>query len=166
MLTMNYKDLQYRYTRPKKGKKESQLVNEHYSLKKSDFSASTWKDYKDWLKEQKLKEKLLERSKKKKPKHSKPKVKKATTRKEKYQSELKDNRWKELSLRVMKRDGYKCMLCGSKHNLNVHHMEYEKGKKAWEYSTAVLITLCKDCHQKVHADKNHELNPYRKIQDI
>lgn len=68
-------------------------------------------------------------------------------------------------MRVMKRDGFKCQLCGSKYNLNVHHMKYEKDKKAWEYSTAVLITLCKDCHKKVHSDKNNDLNPYKEKKD-
>ena len=157
MLTTNYQALQYQYAKPKKNNKKSQLTKEVYPLKKGDFSASTWKEYKDWLKKQKSKK----TSTKKKKKAPKP-AKKVVTRKQQYQKELQDKRWKELSLSVMKRDNFQCALCGSKNNLNVHHTEYQTGKKAWEYPTSVLITLCSDCHTKVHSDKNHQLNPYRK----
>lgn len=34
--------------------------------------------------------------------------------------------------------------------LNVHHKYYVEGKKPWEYSNDVLITLCTNCHEKVH----------------
>lgn len=169
MLTMNYQDLQYRYSKQKK-KKQSQLKDEKYKLTKGNFSASTWKDYKEWIKEQKLKEKPSKPKKKKKSIITKAKgqnavkgLKKALTRKEQYYQELKDKRWKDKSLQIMKRDGFKCALCGSKHNLQVHHIEYIKGKKAWEHPTSVLITLCEDCHKKVHSDPQHDLNPYKKL---
>lgn len=169
MLTMNYQDLQYRYSKQKK-KKQSQLKDEKYQLTKGNFSASTWKDYKEWIKEQKLKEKPSKPKKKKKGSDTKAKVEKASkkpqntlTRKEQYYQELKDKRWKDKSLQIMKRDGFKCALCGSKHNLQVHHIEYIKGKKAWEHPTSVLITLCEDCHKKVHSDPQHDLNPYKKL---
>lgn len=168
MLTLNYKDLQFK--KPKQNKKQSQLKNENYKLTKEYFSASAWKDYKEWLKEQKLKEKPSKHKKKKKSIDTKVKVekgsknlKKALTKKEQYIQELKDKRWKDKSFQIMKRDGFKCALCGSKHNLQVHHIEYIKGKKAWEHPTSVLITLCEDCHKKVHSDLQHDLNPYKKL---
>lgn len=143
------------------------LVKENYKLLKKDFSPSTWKKYKEWLKEQK---KAQNRSKSKKGKTIKTNgkkplrtPKKQLTRKEQYQLELKDKRWREKSLQIMKRDNFKCALCGSKHNLNVHHIKYINGKKAWEHPTSVLITLCEECHNKVHTDKNHELNPYKQM---
>lgn len=152
---MNYKDLQYKYSKPKKHKK---LTNEDYKLTKGNFSASTWKDYKEWVKEQKLKESLQKRVKKKKKKTTK----KPVDRKTEYKKELKNKRWNELRLIVMKRDEFKCKLCGSKHNLNVHHIKYKDGKKAWEYPITSLITLCEECHKKVHSDINNDLNPYNK----
>lgn len=34
--------------------------------------------------------------------------------------------------------------------LNVHHKLYVKGRNPWEYMDEDLITLCIDCHRKVH----------------
>jgi 5-methylcytosine-specific restriction endonuclease McrA len=174
MLTMNWKDLQYRKPKAIKKKvkknKDSQLVSVKYPLSRTSFSASNWEEYQQWIKQQKLQEKAQNRSKPKKGKTTKTNGEKALktskkqlTRKELYQEELKDKRWREKSLQIMKRDNFKCALCGSKHNLQVHHIKYIDGKKAWEHPTSVLITLCDDCHNKVHSNKNHELNPYRKI---
>lgn len=88
--------------------------------------------------------------------------KKAPTLKEQYHQHLESPLWAEKRAMILKRDEYQCRLCGSKHNLQVHHIKYSRGKRPWEYPNSVLITLCEDCHQKVHSDKNHDLNPYRK----
>lgn len=89
-------------------------------------------------------------------------LKKNTTKKEQYHQQLEHPLWEKKRNIILKRDQYQCRLCGSKHNLQVHHIKYSSGKKAWEYPNFDLITLCEDCHQKVHADKNHDLNPYKK----
>ena len=34
--------------------------------------------------------------------------------------------------------------------LNVHHKFYIKGLAPWEYEDDALITLCEDCHKKIH----------------
>lgn len=34
--------------------------------------------------------------------------------------------------------------------LNIHHKYYVEGKKPWEYPNDALVTLCEDCHQKIH----------------
>lgn len=34
--------------------------------------------------------------------------------------------------------------------LQVHHRRYIVGKKAWEYEDGDLVTLCQECHSKVH----------------
>lgn len=65
-------------------------------------------------------------------------------------------------LRVLKRDGYRCVLCWSRSNLHIHHhdimdppdfMEKVKGAcvndpylrtEDWD-----LVTLCGSCHAKV-----------------
>lgn len=47
--------------------------------------------------------------------------------------------------------------CGSTHNLNVHHINYVKGLKAYEYPKESLITLCEKCHEKLHIEKNMKL---------
>jgi 5-methylcytosine-specific restriction endonuclease McrA len=38
--------------------------------------------------------------------------------------------------------------------LQVHHEYYILGKLPWDYPDESLITLCIDCHQKVHDDSN------------
>jgi len=51
---------------------------------------------------------------------------------------------------VLKRDGYKCIACGSKDNLIVHHMD-GKGR-GYKPNNEIdnLVTLCRACHMKVH----------------
>ena len=36
--------------------------------------------------------------------------------------------------------------------LHVHHKYYILGRKPWEYPNDCLITLCSDCHEKLHHD--------------
>lgn len=64
-----------------------------------------------------------------------------------YSSKLRDPRWQEMRLRVMGRDGFACVCCGSKDNtLNVHHGYYERGFSPWEYDPDTLHTVCEKCH--------------------
>ena len=37
-------------------------------------------------------------------------------------------------------------------NLNVHHLCYRDGHKPWEYGDDELITLCPECHKKIHEE--------------
>lgn len=179
MLTIDYQDLQYRRPKPIKKKtkvnKQTSLVSVQYPLSKREFSASTWKEYKEWLKEQKenedIKKRLSKPKKKKKGRDTRTKAQKAVrepknalTRKEQYHQELEHPMWKKKRDMIIKRDQCQCRLCGSRHNLQVHHIKYSPDKKAWEYPNLDLITLCEDCHKKVHQDKNHELNPYKNIE--
>jgi len=58
--------------------------------------------------------------------------------------------WKAKSLKVRKRDNYKCQHCGSsgKHIwLNVHHKSYRYIPYDPEW---ILITLCRKCHKEEH----------------
>lgn len=73
-----------------------------------------------------------------------------------YQEELKDVRWQSKSNQIKKRDGNKCLNCGSKSYLQVHHRQYHfilklnAFKKPWDYPSDVLITLCQSCHFSGH----------------
>ncbi len=67
-----------------------------------------------------------------------------------YKDQLKDKRWKKLANKIRKRDNYTCQKCGSHEHLQVHHKKYIKGRLAWEYDESNLITLCSECHKKIH----------------
>ena len=146
MLTMNYQALQYWRPKPIK-KKKVKARTEH--------SASTWIDKEEW-------KKLHKRPKSSRGTTTKASQQKAVRSKEKYLEELQHPLWTKKRNSILNRDHHQCVLCGSDYNLQVHHTRYSPGKKAWEYPNAALVTLCKDCHEKVHKDLNHELNPYKK----
>ena len=65
---------------------------------------------------------------------------------------------------VIKRDGYKCALCGSTDNLCVHHIDGYSEQKPENNSVSKMITLCRECHSNVHAN-NIEI-PYEKLEKI
>ena len=53
---------------------------------------------------------------------------------------------------VICRDKHECRICGSKENLEVHHIIPVKNDPEGQYKYDVNngITLCKTCHDKVH----------------
>lgn len=69
-----------------------------------------------------------------------------------YSDKLKDPRWQKKRLEIMQRDGFACQLCGDNKiaALTVHHKEYKKNTDPWDYDNDQLITLCEDCHKKIH----------------
>ena len=71
-----------------------------------------------------------------------------------YKELLKDKRWVSLRLSIMKRDLFKCVKCNDTQTLQVHHIKYISGKKPWEVPNYFLQTLCKECHEKAHLNKD------------
>ena len=65
-----------------------------------------------------------------------------------YYEYLKTEAWQEQRAKIFRRDGFQCVCCGSAKNLEVHHITY-KNLGAEEKSD--LVTLCGDCHEKVHS---------------
>lgn len=52
--------------------------------------------------------------------------------------------WHKLRFAIFKRDGYQCQKCGSKTNLECHHL-----RPIWaggSHHPNNLITLCRRCH--------------------
>lgn len=81
-----------------------------------------------------------------------------------YYELLKHPKWQEKRLRIMERDGFKCLECGSNDTtLNVHHGYYRKGAEPWDYEDETLHTLCEGCHKKAEILRA-EL--YRKIGEL
>ncbi len=56
--------------------------------------------------------------------------------------------YETLRQQVLRRDGWRCQLCGSMSNLEVHHREFRS--HAGEDSELNLITLCAECHASAH----------------
>lgn len=50
---------------------------------------------------------------------------------------------------VRERDGHRCRVCGSTNELHVHHIRYRS--QGGDHSPSNLVTLCRVCHEKVHA---------------
>jgi Holliday junction DNA helicase RuvB len=53
-----------------------------------------------------------------------------------------------LRSRILARDGYRCVVCGSRFQLHVHHVVFRSrgGRNAWSN----LMSACKRCHTLVH----------------
>lgn len=73
-----------------------------------------------------------------------------------YGAALFDPRWKAKRKEILDRDNNRCIICKSEENLQVHHRQYHFSitlnvfRDPWEYSNRLMITLCKDCHQRGH----------------
>jgi hypothetical protein len=81
-----------------------------------------------------------------------------------YENHLKDSRWRLKRKVIVERDGGKCIKCGSRKTLQVHHTYYySQTTEPWQYPDDSLITLCKVCHEEYH--KQHE-NEYRDRPEI
>ena len=54
---------------------------------------------------------------------------------------------------VKKRDGYRCVICGSETDVQAHHiipMQNDPDRR-YAYRIGNGVTLCRKCHEKVHA---------------
>ena len=72
-----------------------------------------------------------------------------------YAAKLKDPRWQKKRLEVMNSHNFTCQMCGAKdETLHVHHVNYHKGAKPWEYELHELRCFCEQCHGDV--EKNIE----------
>ena len=73
------------------------------------------------------------------------------SKRKQYSKYLKDEKWKKLRIRVLKRDEYTCKSCGleSLKELHVHHIRYI-GDRPWDTPMKFLVTLCERCHKKHH----------------
>ncbi len=60
--------------------------------------------------------------------------------------------YEHLRQQVLRRDGWRCQICGTMLNLEVHHQELRS--RSGDDSEQNLITLCVACHSLVHRGKN------------
>ena len=53
-----------------------------------------------------------------------------------------------LRQQMLRRDGWRCQLCGSMSNLEVHHQQFRS--HSGDDSDENLVTLCRSCHNETH----------------
>ena len=61
---------------------------------------------------------------------------------------------------ILKRDSYKCQLCGSEKDLETHHIQSVKDHPFLILKPTNLITLCHECHfVKAHLHNSKRMSP-------
>lgn len=81
-----------------------------------------------------------------------------------YDNLLQTDDWKIKRDKILNRDNHTCRYCG-RHDgiLQVHHKYYNvypngTRPKPWDYPDEALITLCDECHKRVH--QNTKIKTY------
>lgn len=75
----------------------------------------------------------------------------------------RDKRWPVLRTMAKRRDGWRCVKCGSKYRLEVDHIDPVRDAPASAFELDNLQTLCGPCHgAKTRIETGHpELSPER-----
>jgi 5-methylcytosine-specific restriction endonuclease McrA len=63
--------------------------------------------------------------------------------------------YKQQRQEILRRDGWRCQLCGTRSNLEIHHMEFRS--HGGDDSEPNLITLCASCHEQVHRHRQRSI---------
>jgi 5-methylcytosine-specific restriction endonuclease McrA len=63
---------------------------------------------------------------------------------------LNRDEYEDLHRCVMKRDGWRCQVCGSRTELQVHHM-HSRAQLGADVEDN-LFTVCAACHRAIHLD--------------
>ena len=58
----------------------------------------------------------------------------------------------KLHREALERDGWRCQVCGTKQNLQVHHLKFRSQCGGDEEQN--LITLCATCHARIHHNRS------------
>jgi 5-methylcytosine-specific restriction endonuclease McrA len=59
-------------------------------------------------------------------------------------------RYKDWRISVFVRDGFRCQSCGTKKEIQAHHIKAWKSNKKLRYEVSNGITLCRKCHLEAH----------------
>jgi len=66
---------------------------------------------------------------------------------------LDANSYHELHRQILERDSWRCQVCGSMQNLQVHHLKF-RSQSGGDVEPN-LITLCAGCHGRIHRKAAH-----------
>ncbi|MEM6438551.1 MAG: HNH endonuclease [Pseudomonadota bacterium] len=70
--------------------------------------------------------------------------------------------WKAARLAAKRRDGWKCVECGSRHRLEVDHVQTRAERPDLAFDLDNLRTLCRACHiAKTRAERAGPRSPER-----
>jgi 5-methylcytosine-specific restriction endonuclease McrA len=69
--------------------------------------------------------------------------------------QLDPEAYQKLCRQVLRRDGWRCQACGSRTNLQVHHIQLRS--QSGNDDAVNLTTLCVNCHQWVHLPSQSEV---------
>jgi 5-methylcytosine-specific restriction endonuclease McrA len=61
---------------------------------------------------------------------------------------LDPERYRELKMKILERDGWKCQHCGRRVQLQIHHMI--RRSQSGADCEGNLIVLCSGCHRSLH----------------
>jgi len=74
-----------------------------------------------------------------------------------------DRRWRGLRLQALRRDGWRCVRCGSRHRLEVDHIERVEDAPALAWELSNLQVLCRQHHlEKTAAERGQKMDPARR----
>lgn len=76
--------------------------------------------------------------------------KKQSKKKNEYYDYLKSQPWRDKRKLALQFYGNNCCLCGSRHDLQVHHRHY---RTIFHENMEDLILLCESCHRMFHKKK-------------
>ena len=79
-----------------------------------------------------------------------------------YDDYMKSVEWDEKRSLRFRMDGFRCFQCGSAKNLQCHHITYER---LGNERMSDLITLCSECHKRLHEPKTVMKTEEEKRQD-
>lgn len=60
----------------------------------------------------------------------------------------RDKRWRALRFQALRRDNWQCVQCGSKHRLEVDHIQAVRFRPDLAFSLDNLQVLCASCHTR------------------
>lgn len=72
-----------------------------------------------------------------------------------YKDYLRSSLWKEIRMRVLERDVFKCQICDG-NATQVHHSRYHKRDLTGK-NIKFLHSLCEDCHENIEFDNGKKL---------
>ena len=67
---------------------------------------------------------------------------------------------------IYKKGPQKCLICGSKKEIRMHHKKHVASNPELEYDIDNVVFLCEDCHRVIHSDFENASKVSDKIKNI